>query len=155
MKFVYAGLIPKDLNLLLKRHWIGVTKEMLNSVAEGSIFIKPIITADETWVYEYNGETVQKSSDYKIGPIRSKIKMMIVLFDYCCAVRHEFVLHGQTDVNVKKFIVKDRICGQTRVIAQPAYFLYLAPCDFSVIRFGERPTRRRLTLRPDQTQHCF
>ena len=60
-----ARLEPKGLALLQKRHRVEVEKEMLNNVAEDTTFIKLIITSDETWVYEYNAENVQQSSDWR------------------------------------------------------------------------------------------
>ncbi|KAJ8963246.1 hypothetical protein NQ318_018712 [Aromia moschata] len=69
-------------------------------------FNKRIITGDETWVYEYDVETDQQSSEWcaknepkpkKTRQSRSKIKvMLIVFFDYRGVVHHEFVPEGQT-----------------------------------------------------------
>ena len=65
---------------------------MLGNVADDPIFIKRIITGDETWVYEYYVETSQQSSEWraknepkpkKPRQTRSKLKvMLIVFFDY-------------------------------------------------------------------------
>ena len=59
IKRVDARLVPKDLNLLQQCRQKEVAKDMLENVAEDPTFIKRIITGDETWVYEYNVETVQ------------------------------------------------------------------------------------------------
>ena len=40
-----------------------MAKEKLDNVVENPIFIKLIITSDKTRVYEYDGETVQRSSE--------------------------------------------------------------------------------------------
>ena len=48
MNRVNARLVPKDLNLLQKRHRVEVAKEMLNNVAENPAFIKRFIADDET-----------------------------------------------------------------------------------------------------------
>ncbi|KAJ8951675.1 hypothetical protein NQ318_012216 [Aromia moschata] len=79
---------------------------MLANVADDPTFIKRMITGDETWVYEYDVETAQQSSEWraknepkpkKPSQSRSKIKvMLIVFFDYCDVVHHEFILEGQT-----------------------------------------------------------
>ena len=62
---VNARLVPKDLNLLSKRRRAEVAKEGLDNIAEDPTFIKRIITGDETWVYEYDVETVQQSSEWR------------------------------------------------------------------------------------------
>ena len=48
MKRVSARLIPKDLNFLQKERRVVVAKEMLANVADDPIFIKRIITGNET-----------------------------------------------------------------------------------------------------------
>ena len=59
------GLHQEDLNLLEKRRQVEAAKEMLNSIGEDASFIKRNITGDETWVYEYDVETVQQSSEWR------------------------------------------------------------------------------------------
>ncbi|GFX84360.1 mariner Mos1 transposase [Trichonephila clavipes] len=69
-------------------------------------FLKKIITGDETWVYGYDPETKQQSSQWKFpseprpkkarqsqGNIKS---MLIVFFDYEGIVHHEYAHTGQT-----------------------------------------------------------
>ena len=106
MKRVAARLVPKNLNFLQKERRVEVTKEMLANVADDPTFIKRIIIGDETWVYEYNVETALQSSEWsaknepkpkKPRQNWSKIKvMLIVFFDCCGVVHHEFVPEGQT-----------------------------------------------------------
>ena len=46
--------------VLQKRRQAEVAKKMPDNIAVDPIFIKRIITGDETWVYEYDVETVEK-----------------------------------------------------------------------------------------------
>ena len=62
-KRVVARLVPKDLNFLQIERGVEVAKGMLANVADDPTFIKRIITGDETWVYEYDVETAQQSSE--------------------------------------------------------------------------------------------
>ena len=62
MKRVATRLVPRDVNFLQKECRVEVAKKMLANVADDSIFIKRIITGDETWVYEYDVETDQQYS---------------------------------------------------------------------------------------------
>ena len=62
-KHVTARLVPKDLNFVQKERRVQVAKEMLVNVADYRTFIRRIITGDDTWVYEYDVETAQKSSE--------------------------------------------------------------------------------------------
>ena len=90
---------------------------MFTNVADDPKFIKCIITSDETWVYEYDVETAQQSSEWrtknepkpkKPRQSRSKIKvMLIVFFDYRLVVHHDFVPEGQT-VNKKYYFAVSR-----------------------------------------------
>jgi histone-lysine N-methyltransferase SETMAR len=69
-----------------------------------------MITGNEAWIYEYDPETKRQSEEWKHPGLprtkkarksRSKIKtMLIVFFDICGVVHHEYVPAGQT-VNAK------------------------------------------------------
>jgi len=69
-------------------------------------FISNIITGDEAWVYGYDPETKQQSSQWKspnslwpkkVRQVCSNVKsMLIVFFDIQGIVHKEFVLPGQT-----------------------------------------------------------
>jgi hypothetical protein len=67
-----------------------------------------VITGDESWIYGYDPETKQQSSQWKKSPIslrpkkarqvRSKVKsMLIIFFDIKGIVHKEFFLADQTD----------------------------------------------------------
>lgn len=100
---VSSRLVPKTLNFLQKNHRVEVAKEML-SMDDNDL--KRIITGDETWIYAYDPETAQQSSEYRLKgeakpkrprQSRSKIKVMLtVFFDYRGVVHQEFLPTGQT-----------------------------------------------------------
>lgn len=100
---VSSRLVPKSLNFLEKNRRIEVSKEMLSM---GDDALKCIITGDETWIYAYDPETPQQSSEYRAKgepkpkvprQSRSKVKVMLTVFiDYRGVVHKEFVPTGQT-----------------------------------------------------------
>ena len=63
MKRVAARLVLKDLHFLQKERRVEVAKEMLANIADDPTFNKCIVPGDETWVYEYDVETAQQSSN--------------------------------------------------------------------------------------------
>ena len=75
--------------------------------------LKCMITGDETWIYTYDPETTDQSSEYRVRgeprpkkrrQSRSKIKVMLtVFFDYRGVVDYEFVPPDQT-VNKKYYL---------------------------------------------------
>jgi hypothetical protein len=59
-----------------------------------STFLSRVITGDERWIYGYDPETKQQSSQWKM---KIKVKSMFTIFFYIKAIFHkEFVLAGQT-----------------------------------------------------------
>lgn len=110
MRRVSARLVPKLLNFLQKEQRKTVAKEML---AMTDTDIQHIITGDETWVYEYDVETAQQSSEWRFPEepkpkkprqSRSKIKVMLtVFFDYEGVVHSEFLPQGQS-VNAEYYL---------------------------------------------------
>ena len=76
-------------------------------------YIQHITTDDETWVYEYDVETAQQSSEWRLPnepkpkkPLesRSKIKVMLtVFFDSQGVVHSEFLPDGQS-VNAEYYL---------------------------------------------------
>lgn len=103
LKRVKSRLVPKTLNFLEKRRRVEVCETMLSDY-QG--VMKRIITGDETWIYAYDPETTDQSSEYrakgeprpkKPRQSRSKIKVMLtVFFDYRGVVHSEFLPTGQT-----------------------------------------------------------
>lgn len=110
MRRVSARLVPKLLNFLQKEERKTVAKEMLTM---SDTDIQHIITGDETWVYEYDVETAQQSSEWRLPnepkpkkprQSRSKIKVMLtVFFDSQGVVHSEFLPEGQS-VNAEYYL---------------------------------------------------
>lgn len=100
-----ARLVPKELNFLQKEHRKQVAEDMLERANSDPIFMKRIITGDETWVYEFDMQTSQQASEWRFDKepkpkrprqSRSKIKVLLtVFFDYR-VVHSEFLPEGQT-----------------------------------------------------------
>lgn len=106
MRRVAARLVPKDLNFLQMEHRNRVCEDMLERVNLDPTFIGRVITGDETWVYEYDMQTSQQSSEWRFPnepkpkkprQSRSKIKVLLtVFFDIRGIVHSEFLPVGQT-----------------------------------------------------------
>lgn len=106
MRRVAARLVPKELNFLQKQYREQVASDMLERTNSDPTFMERIITGDETWVYEYEMQTSQQSSEWreknepkpkKPRQSRSKFKvMLIVFFDIRGVVHFEYVPIGQT-----------------------------------------------------------
>lgn len=103
LKRVKSRLVPKSLNFIEKQRRIDVCKEMISDYEP---MLQRIITGDETWIYAYDPETADQSSEYRAKgeakpkqsrQSRSKIKVMLtVFFDYRGVVHNEFLPTGQT-----------------------------------------------------------
>lgn len=103
LRKVKSRLVPKTLNFLEKQRRIDVCETMLSDYEDK---MKCMITGDETWIYAYDPETTDQSSEYrargesrpkKSRQSRSKIKVMLtVFFDYRGVVHYEFLPPGQT-----------------------------------------------------------
>ena len=72
-------------------------------VSDDGNVLKKVITGDESWVYGYDPETKQQSSQWKrpdeprpkkACPSRSHVKSMLIIFFDC--VHYEFAPRGQT-----------------------------------------------------------
>lgn len=124
MERVAARLVPKDLNFLQKLNRVKVAEDMLERVNSDPTFIKRIITGDETWVYEFDMQTSQQASEWRLPTepkpkkprqSRSKVKVMLTVFFDCRGVVHsEFLPEGQT-VNKEYYLgVMRRLREQIR-----------------------------------------
>ena len=106
LRRVAAKLVPKDLNFIQKRDRVDVAKDMLSRVDSDPLFIKRIITGDETWIYEYDTYSRNQASERrspneprpkKPRRFQSKKKVMLtVSMDNRSVVYHEFFPEGQT-----------------------------------------------------------
>lgn len=71
LRHIVSRLVPKILNFLEKLYRICVAEEM---VLHDESFMKHIIIGNEIWIYAYNIETVQQSSEYRVN-IDAKTEM--------------------------------------------------------------------------------
>ena len=109
LRKVKSRLVPKTLNFFEKERRVKVCKEMICDYQD----VYEHITGDETWIYAYDPETTDQSSEYRAKgearpkqsrQSRSKIKVMLtVFFDYRGVVHYEFLPPGQT-VNKKYYL---------------------------------------------------
>jgi hypothetical protein len=86
---------------------VSVCRELRQQARDDPNFISNIITGDETWVYGYDPETKQQSSQWKspksprpkkARQVRSNVKSMLIFFfpDIQGIVHKEFVPPGKT-----------------------------------------------------------
>ena len=106
MTRVCAKFIPKLLTTEQKDLRSEIAQDNLEMVSDDENVLKKIIPGDESWVYGYDPETKQQSSQWK-RPVeprpkkarqsRSHVKSMLIIFFDCeGAVRYEFAPRGQT-----------------------------------------------------------
>jgi len=103
---------------------------MISKAEFDPTFIKRIITGDETWVYEYNTQSIrrvngklQMSQENHIVFSRKRkrcsqfswITTVLYITNFCQKVRQLIrnIIWALWDVCVKQFAKKERICGQT------------------------------------------
>ncbi|CAK9811861.1 Mariner Mos1 transposase [Anthophora quadrimaculata] len=106
MRRVAARLVPKDLNFVQKHHRKTVAADLISEARNDPTFMKRIITGDETWVYQYDMETSQQSSEWRLEnepkpkkprQSRSKVKILLtVFFDFRGVVHFEYLPPGRT-----------------------------------------------------------
>jgi histone-lysine N-methyltransferase SETMAR len=106
MQRVAARVVPKMLNFDQKNRHKEVAREMISEAASDWTFMQSIITGDETYVYQYDVETKQQSTEWrrkdeprpkKPRQSQSKVKVLLtVFFDYRGVVHKEFLPTGQT-----------------------------------------------------------
>ena len=125
MRRVSARFVPRLLSDDQKALRVSVCRELKQQTRDDPNFISNIITGHETWVYGYDPETKQHSSQWKspnsplpkkARRVRSNINsMLIVFFDIQVIVHKDFVPPGQT-VNGKFYceVVKRLMVGIRR-----------------------------------------
>jgi hypothetical protein len=106
MRRVSTKLVPRLLTQDQTEHRATSCRELLQRAENDATFLPRIITGDESWVYGYDPETKQMSSQWKTPSlplpkearqVRSNVKtMLITFFDAEGLVHHEFVLQRQT-----------------------------------------------------------
>jgi hypothetical protein len=124
MRRVLAELVPWLLTQDQTEHHATACRELLQRAENDATFLPRIITGDESWVYGYNPETKQISSQWKtpLSPrpkkarqVRSNVKtMLIAFFDAEGLVPHQFLPQCQS-MNQTVFItvlqqLRDAVC---------------------------------------------
>jgi hypothetical protein len=98
--------VPRLLSDYQKAHRVSVCRELKQQARDDPNFISSIIIGNETWVYGYDLETKQQSSQWKspnsprpkkARQVRSNVKsLLIVVFDIQGTVHKEFVPSSQS-----------------------------------------------------------
>lgn len=106
MHRIAAKFVPRLLTFDQKQRRLDVCQELRDTANGDPTFISRIITGDESWVYGYDPETKQQSSQWKspksprpkkARQVRSATKsMLIVFFDIKGVVHREFVPSDRT-----------------------------------------------------------
>ena len=65
MRRIAAKFVPRLLTNDQKEHRVDVCEDLLQRMQEDPLFTSRLITGDETWVYGYDPETKQQSSQWK------------------------------------------------------------------------------------------
>jgi len=103
---IAAKFVPRPLTPEQKEHHVAICQELRQRAMDDPSFMSRVIIGDESWVYGYDPETKQQSSQWK-SPGSPRLKkarqsrsatksMLIVFFDIRGIVHHEFVPEGQT-----------------------------------------------------------
>jgi len=106
MKRVCVKFVPRLLTDDQREQRQKIARDLFEGSCEDVQFLKNNVTGDESWVYRYNPETKQQSSQWK-GPtsprpkkgpkVRSKTKVMLLaFFDSEGIVHHKYAPDGQT-----------------------------------------------------------
>jgi len=106
MHRVAAKFVPRILTADKKQQRINVCTELHCLASDDETFLSRVITGDESWVYGYNPETKQQSSQWKsptsprpkkARQVKNNVKSMIITFFHIKAIVHKkFVPTGQT-----------------------------------------------------------
>ena len=97
MTRVYAKFIPKLLRTEQKDLCSEIEQDNLEMVSDDENVLKKVITGDHSWVYGYDPETKQQSSQWKrpdeprskkARQSRNHVKSMLIIFYDCEGVLH-------------------------------------------------------------------
>ena len=106
MRHVSAKLVPHLLMAEQKDDRMSVCTDLHEWAQNDFNFISSVITGDESWIYGYDPETKQMSSQWKTASspwlkkaqqVKSNVKtMLIAFFDIDGLIHHEYIPRGQT-----------------------------------------------------------
>ena len=106
MRRIAAKFVPRLLNSDQRDHRVQVCTKLQEAVRHDPNFLSRVKTGDESWVYDYDPETKQQSTQWKtpssprpkkVRQVCSNIKSMLIIFlDIRGIVHKEFVPLGQT-----------------------------------------------------------
>jgi len=97
MKRVATQLVPKKLNFLQKRTWKQVAEDTISRISTDPTFMKSIITGDETWIYKYDIQTSQESSEWRLeNELNSKKENSLKELKAIISLQKMYVGLGQT-----------------------------------------------------------
>jgi histone-lysine N-methyltransferase SETMAR len=89
MTRIAAKFFPRILNNDHPGHRVQVCTELQEAVRHDTHLLFRVITSDESWVYDYDPETKQQSTQWKMPSspqpikarqVRSNIKSMLIIF---------------------------------------------------------------------------
>jgi len=89
MRRIAAKFVPRLLNSDQRDHRVQVCTELQEVVRHDPNFLSRVITGDESWVYDYDPETKQRSTQWKTPSsprpkkacqVRNNIKSMLIIF---------------------------------------------------------------------------
>ena len=124
MKRVCVKFVPRLLTDDQREQRQEIARYLFERSCEDVQFLKNTVTGDESWVYGYDPETKQQSSQWK-GPtsprpkkgrqVRSKTKVMLLAFCVSEGIaHHEYAPDGQT-INREFYVeVLRRLCESVR-----------------------------------------
>lgn len=106
MRRIAAKFVPRLLTPEQRQQRVEVCEDLLQRVQEDPTIMSRLITGDESWIYGYDPETKQQSSQWKspqsprpkkARQVKSATKsMLVIFFDIHGVVHREFVPQGQT-----------------------------------------------------------
>jgi len=121
MRKVCAKMVPKELTEEQKQRRVTICQDLLERQDD---ILGRVITGDETWVYQYETETMRQSAQWKTDnssrprkfrQSKSRVKTMLLnFFDIRGIFHYEFVPTGQTVNHVYYLEVLERLREKVR-----------------------------------------
>lgn len=115
MRRIAAKFVPRLLSSDQKEHRVAVCTELKIAARDDPNFISNVVTGDESWVYGYDPETKQQSSQWKspnsprpkkARQVRSNVKSMLIVFFLTSKALSTRNLSPLVKLSMGSFIVK-------------------------------------------------